>query len=672
MLHNNIIKLVTFIWCVLTVVSCTNEDWGEGYDGPTVPEGLPVTLKLDIGTPDVPVVETKALDNGKTFGSINDLAVLVFDENGQKGEVSYFGTWSEQTSTSVEFKTKTGKRKIYVLTNVGSAEKAKYATESDLLSTKIASGEPSGEEQMLGYAASSFDKSIELYEAGQAMAPINIEGDISLKAKVVPPYSKITFKVTKDLPDDKHVYLAIKEVNVRNYPGKYSFLPTTWSIDDVETATPISLYADPSAQPEDEVGDLAGGKSFYMYENRQGENNISNGNPALKTPAGLEAPVAGDGKIDYQKWFAKWAAVPCTYIEVKGSYTIFTTDGKANHVGDGTINYRFFLGENTTSDFNIKRNTHYNVTLAFTGLAGKDELKYEWRVQADLEHSTFYPKGTLVIDGAPATIGIVPFYVVNNSGNAVTMTTDGTPTTDMKVFYQTDYEDYWTNASTAEVKVNNNTYSRMGIASNYIGILGSQGHTTRDGENNEYKNQTTGAVVQSEAANYDLRNDVAEGLIYRKRDFQLSVGNDIEIQEYPLLYLGNSNSGIGADGNSAYYARRIDGASFSVGESYKNQWSTITGKISTKNEALKLCNDQFEQVNINNISPVGGTAFIISLLPTQADIKNIIRYERKFKLKDAAYWTRDAGLVSGTTGEPMTSSDGGYVRCVYKSKGLLK
>ena len=84
MLHNNIIKLVTFIWCVLTVVSCTNEDWGEGNNGPTVPEGLPVTLKLDIGTPDVPVVETKALENdNNTFGSINDLAVLVFDENGQ-------------------------------------------------------------------------------------------------------------------------------------------------------------------------------------------------------------------------------------------------------------------------------------------------------------------------------------------------------------------------------------------------------------------------------------------------------------------------------------------------------------------------------------------------------------------------------------------------------------
>lgn len=49
-------------------------------------------------------------------------------------------------------------------------------------------------------------------------------------------------------------------------------------------------------------------------------------------------------------------------------------------------------------------------------------------------NSTFYPKGTLVIDGAPSTIGIVPFYVVNNSGSAVNMTTDGYTGSDMKVF----------------------------------------------------------------------------------------------------------------------------------------------------------------------------------------------------------------------------------------------
>ena len=63
MLHKNIVKLAALLWCVLTVASCTNEDFDKGNNGPDVPEGLPVTLKLNIGTPEVPVVETKSLDN---------------------------------------------------------------------------------------------------------------------------------------------------------------------------------------------------------------------------------------------------------------------------------------------------------------------------------------------------------------------------------------------------------------------------------------------------------------------------------------------------------------------------------------------------------------------------------------------------------------------------------
>ena len=52
---------------------------------------LPVTLKLNIGTPEVPVVETKSLDNGATFGAINDLAVLVYDEKGENPIVTFQG-----------------------------------------------------------------------------------------------------------------------------------------------------------------------------------------------------------------------------------------------------------------------------------------------------------------------------------------------------------------------------------------------------------------------------------------------------------------------------------------------------------------------------------------------------------------------------------------------------
>ena len=95
----------------------------------------------------------------------------------------------------------------------------------------------------------------------------------------------------------------------------------------------------------------------------------------------------------------------------------------------------------------------------------------------------------------------------------------------------------------------------MGVASNYIGIIGSQGHTISIW-NNEYKNQNTNTEVKEESDNYTLRDQVANGTIYRKRDFKLNTGETIEIHEYPLLYLGDLSSGIGAAGYSCYYARK--------------------------------------------------------------------------------------------------------------------
>lgn len=461
MLHKNIIKLAALLWCVLTVASCTNEDFDKGNNGLDVPEGLPVTLKLNIGTPEVPVVETKSLDNGDTFGAINDLAVLVYDEKGENPIVTFHDVEGENLTSvnNMTFDAKTGKHKIYVLANVGSEDAAKeYTTEQALLSKQIESQGPMGTEMMLGFVAKDMETSINLYNSGNNEV-IDITGDASFAAKVVPPYSKITFKITKDLPSDKHVYLAITEVNVRHLPVKYSLLPyEKWTMDNgVSGESIISLYENKSAKPEDEVGALVAGKDFYMYENLQGENNISNDDPSLKTPVGLEVPTIGDGKIDYTEWFKKWSSVPCTYIEVKGNYTIFTSEPGVNHVGDGEINYRFFLGENSTSDFNIKRNTHYNVTLAFTGLAGKDELQYEWRVQADLENSTFYPKGTLVIDGAVSPVGSVPFYVLNGTSSLLSITVPDLSNMDMEMYYLSkgdgSYPDYWTGSSTPPSKV---------------------------------------------------------------------------------------------------------------------------------------------------------------------------------------------------------------------------
>lgn len=667
MKNKNIIKLFAFLWSALLIVSCSNEDL-DRKDGPTVPEGLPVTMKLNVGTPEVPVVETKAdhLDNGKTFGIIKNLFILVYDENGQNLELSSSKDINAISKEGISFTTKTGKRKIYVLTNVTESEAKEYDTEAKLLAKTIVSSEPTGEEMMLGCVATSMNESLTAYEAKGNVEPLDIKNDNEqFFAKVIPPYAKITFKIEKNLPENMRVYLAIKEVNVRTLPVKYSFFSQKWTLEDgVDVNKKISLYNNPDAKPEDGLGELAIGKDFYMYENCQGENNKENNDPKLKTPEGLTPPTEkghpGEPSLSvFENWYAEWNKVPCTYIEVVGDYTIFKTEDNVNHVGDGKINYRFFLGENSTSDFNIKRNTHYNVTLTFAGEAGKDELSYQWRVFADLQHATFYPKGELVIDGAPAMMGIVPFYVVNNSPDAVTMNTDKLGNADMQIYYEVDYGGgpYYTHASTAIAAVKRNDYNKFGVATNNLGILNSNGHTDVQNGNNYVYYKDGGQTVTSfsDNDNKTLREQVGQGQIYRTRNFYLSIGTTLEVKEYPLLYLGDAATGLGVNGNNAYYARRLDGASYKTSYSYED-FESITGKVNSLADAKKYCKHG-EYV----------TGYLNSYLPSQADIKQIIKYEKAFPLKNDSYWTMN-GLINGSTGELISNPNqgDGYIRCIYK------
>ena len=651
MLHKNIIKLAALLWCVLTVASCTNEDFDKGNNGPDVPEGLPVTLKLNIGTPEVPVVETKSLENeNNTFGAINDLAVLVYDEKGENPIVTFHDVEGEnQTSVNnVPFKAKTGKHKIYVLTNVGSEDAAKaYTTEQALLSSQIESQKPQGIEMMLGFVAKDMKTSIDLYNSGSSNPAIDITGDASFEAKVVPPYSKITFKITKDLPSDKHVYLAITEVNVRHLPVKYSLLPyKKWTMGDgVSGESIISLYENKSAKPEDEVGELVTGKDFYMYENLQGENNTSNGDPSLKTPVGLEVPTKGDGKIDYTEWFEKWSSVPCTYIEVKGNYTIFTSEPGVNHVGDGEINYRFFLGENSTSEFNIKRNTHYNVTLAFTGLAGKNELQYEWRVQADLENSTFYPKGELMIDGSKEDF---PFWIVNNSNDKLSVTTTDKSSSDMQLGYIDDWDlmQHPTDFGSDVPLPVKGGYQKYFVTSVNLGIMGGdsyKGDSDKKGDANSYSLDGTGEQYFLKLTdNLEQRNLNVQGRVFRMRTFTMTADltSELVVKEYPLLCLSEDVE-ISSVYSKAIYAQRIDRPtgmmSFEGAKSYHNQ---------------------------------AGEGAFYSYLPTPEDLALLAQIETGIFQPEygTPYWTTEGAYCwNGTSVEKATDISHAYVRCVYKS-----
>lgn len=118
--------------------------------------------------------------------------------------------------------------------------------------------------------------------------------------------------------------------------------------------------ADGDYASADDVAMLNAGEPvfFYTMENCQGVLLPGNGDPWEKVPErlGVEADLA-------------------TYIEVGCSFA----DG-ASYVGN--VLYRFYLGRDDCSDFNVIRNNDIHVTLCLTE-DGMDEIS--WKVEADVE-----------------------------------------------------------------------------------------------------------------------------------------------------------------------------------------------------------------------------------------------------------------------------------------------
>lgn len=96
--------------------------------------------------------------------------------------------------------------------------------------------------------------------------------------------------------------------------------------------------------------------SLYFMENIQGVLLPWNTDPCLKIPSSLDPGMADR----------------CTYMEVTADVNTLTARYR-------NVKYRFYLGQDQTSDFSIVRNTLYDVLLDFTQNMVSEE---EWRIEA--------------------------------------------------------------------------------------------------------------------------------------------------------------------------------------------------------------------------------------------------------------------------------------------------
>lgn len=185
--------------------------------------------------------------------------------------------------------------------------------------------------------------------------------------------AKIGFHVDKGMLD----YMSVKSVRVCQTPYMIRpFIPQgNYAYDDSEVIT-----ADYAPIEDIEVLNQGGSVFFYALENCQGVLLPSNEDPWLKVPDSIDELVSSS----------------CTYLEVTCQFPESDEYG----VYCGEVVYRFYLGDDACSDFNVKRNSTQEITL-YTTEEGLNRVS--WRVD----------NSDLVFQG-----GVVEGYFVDNFHSA--------------------------------------------------------------------------------------------------------------------------------------------------------------------------------------------------------------------------------------------------------------
>lgn len=207
--------------------------------------------------------------------------------------------------------------------------------------------------------------------------------------------------------------------DVQNVPDETSEISTSGQGIDIRWS-PIACAAMGDGYIQKAPNDNPHGaesSALYMFENLQEKTDNTEDAQINKVPS--------EENKDY-----------CSYIKVTANYYYRSESDNETDKDDfsvnnltGTITYNFYLGNNIFNDFNIKRNTHYKLTLILKGWGGLVEEgvvtsdgsynssgNASWRVETDFPETGFISEGMNVPVGG--SVIIIPF--VNGSINTNT------------------------------------------------------------------------------------------------------------------------------------------------------------------------------------------------------------------------------------------------------------
>lgn len=262
-------------------------------------------------------------------GAITQLQVMAY----RKSDGQLIAVSNGENAEDVGIEVMAGDYNIYVTANMPGFTAP--VQETDISST--------------GYETGSFS------ELGKGL-PMCWSGSATLKAGEVTTVSaqlsrlvsKVGFKV------EMGVLEGLEITSIRLKQGAGVIRPF---MNEGSRILSASEDADGDFASDDDIRKLMNGEDifFYVTENCQGKLLEGNDDPWAKVPENL-----GDiSKL-------------CTYIEMEGVW-----NEKAFY--EGKVTYRFYLGEDATTDFNIRRNSIHNLTLY---LEEESLDKISWKIDA--------------------------------------------------------------------------------------------------------------------------------------------------------------------------------------------------------------------------------------------------------------------------------------------------
>jgi len=175
--------------------------------------------------------------------------------------------------------------------------------------------------------------------------------------------SKISFNyISEDVSSvEDGVRFRITSVQLKNVPTTSSYIsePANNLVSPPPAVTDYPVTSGSMAGDSGEsysIGDYSGYVTYYMPENISGENSL----------------------VWSQNLKPLYAPAKSTWLEIKGEG--IGNDGRVNEYAT----FKFYLGNNLTTSYNINTNTQYNISLKFKGINLRDDRLEVIRV-SDIE-----------------------------------------------------------------------------------------------------------------------------------------------------------------------------------------------------------------------------------------------------------------------------------------------